>query len=94
MKGCIAKDANGDYLLVPQRGKKVRLSTSGEIAAHLGQQVRLSGAFVDADDADADSARSGGGSSGPGKHHPVREFRVLKVDVISATCPAVPTKKK
>ena len=91
MKGCIAKDQSGNYFLVPPRGKKVQLDASGEITAHIGQQVRLSGAFVDADEPDADSGTK---SNGVGKHHAVREFRVLKVDVITASCPAPPARKK
>lgn len=92
MKGCIAKDESGNYLLVPARGVKVRLNSSDEVARHLGQQVKIGGAFVDADE-------SGGSSPAPdsqaaSKSRVVREFRVVKVDVVSQSCSAPSTKKK
>jgi len=93
MKGCIAREASGAYFLVPQRGKKVQLNSSEDIVSHVDQQVRISGAFVDAYEADAKSSAGGGSSNGTGKR-PVREFHVVKVDVITATCPLLSAKKK
>ena len=86
IKGCIVKDSHGGYLLVPQRGEKVRLNSSGDIANHEGQEVKVSGAFVDAPEP-SDPA--------PGQKAPVvREFRVVKVDVLSTTCTLPAGKKK
>jgi hypothetical protein len=92
MKGCIAKDENGNYLLVPLRGVKVRLNSSDEVSMHVGQQVKLSGAFVDADEPASSSPAAG--SQSASKSGVVREFRVVKVDVLSQSCSAPPTKKK
>jgi hypothetical protein len=92
MKGCITKDDNGNYLLVPPRGVKVRLTSSDEVARHVGQQVKLSGAFVDADEPGASSPAAE--SQSESKSRVVREFRVGKVDVVSQSCSAPPTKKK
>jgi hypothetical protein len=97
MKGCIAKDLDGDLFLVPQHGKRVQLSSSADIGSHVGQQVKLSGAFVDADERDTHESASsgkGGTSSSSSKPHTVREFRVLKLDVLSSTCAPEVSKKK
>ena len=96
MRGCVAKDENGDYLLVPPRGVRVRLNSSDDISRHVGQQVKVSGAFVDADEpSTAPPAGGAAGSSQSGsKTHVVREFRVVKLDVISQTCSAPPARKK
>lgn len=91
MKGCIARDANGNYLLAPPRGVKVKLNSTDDLAKHLGQQVKLSGAFVDAEQP---SSSTPPGSQSAGKPQVVREFRVVKVDVVSQTCNASPSKKK
>ena len=92
MKGCIAKDENGNYLLVPLRGVKVRLNSSDELSRHVGQQVKLSGAFVDADEPATPPPAAE--SQSASKSRVVREFRVAKVDVVSQSCSAPPTKKK
>lgn len=95
MKGCVAKDSDGDYFLVPQHGRRVQLTPSADLGAHVGQQVKLSGAFIDAEEADPKSSDSQGApSAAEGKPHTIREFRVLKVDVLSATCLPTPPKKK
>lgn len=84
MKGCVAKDNHGGYLLVPQKGEKVRLSSSGDLSNYEGQEVKLSGAFVDAQRSDAKPAQEAS---------LIREFHVMKVDVLSTTC-SLPAKKK
>lgn len=95
MKGCVVKDPDGDYFLVPQHGRKVQLTPSADLSTHVGQQVKLSGAFIDAEAADPKPSGSPGApSTADGKPHTIREFRVLKVDVLSAACPAAPPKKK
>jgi hypothetical protein len=95
MKGCVAKDPDGDYFLVPQHGRRVQLTPSAELGTHVGQQVKLSGAFIDAEEPDPRPSGSTSPSSPTdGKPHTIREFRVLKVDVVSAACPATPSKKK
>lgn len=93
MKGCITADSAGNYFLVPRQGKKVQLNTSGEITSHVGQQVKVSGAFVDAQGA-AGSSASGGNPKGKPKERPARELRVVKVDVLAATCPTTAAAKK
>ena len=96
MRGCIAKDEDGNYLLVPPRGVKVRLKDSDDVAARVGEQVKVSGAFIDADEDNSTTQGSSTTSANPNgtsKHHPVREFRVVKIDVISQTCTA-PAKRK
>jgi hypothetical protein len=95
MKGCVVKDPDGNYFLVPQHGRKVLLTPSADLGTHVGQQVKLSGAFVDAEDPDPRSSSSSSTPSATdGKPHMIREFRVLKVDVLSTACPVSPTKKK
>lgn len=90
VKGCIAHDASGDFFLVPQRGAKVPLAASSDVATHANQQVRVHGSFIDAEHADADPADG----QADNKKHIVREFRVVKVDVLSATCPVSASRKK
>jgi hypothetical protein len=95
MKGCVAKDPGGDYFLVPKYGRRVQLTPSADLGAHVGQQVKLSGAFIDAEEPDPQSSISPGTPSATeGKPRTIREFRVLKVDVLSAACPPTPPKKK
>jgi hypothetical protein len=95
MKGCVVKDPDGNYFLVPPHGRKVQLTSSADLGTHVGQQVKLSGAFVDAEEPDPRSSSSQSAPSPTeGKPHTIREFRVLKVDVVSAACPVSPTKKK
>ena len=92
MKGCIAKDENGNYLLVPPHGVKVKLNNSEDVAKHVGQQVKLSGAFVDAEEPTIPPPATG--SHPASKSRVVREFRVVRVDVVSQTCSSPPAKKK
>ena len=92
MKGCITKDENGNYLLTPPRGVQVKLNNSDDVAKHLGQQVRLSGAFVDAPEPSTSSPAAE--SQPASKSRVVREFHVVKVDVVSQTCSSPPSKKK
>lgn len=91
MKGCVTKDENGNFLLTPPRGVKVKLNNSDDVAKHVGQQVKISGAFVDAEEPSASAAA---GSQPASKSRVVREFRVVKVDVISQACSSPPAKKK
>lgn len=96
MRGCIAKDESGNYLLAPPRGVRVRLNSSDELAKHVGQQVKVSGAFIDADEpstATSGSAAGSPNSQSTPKPHVVREFRVTKLDVVSQTC-SVPSPRK
>jgi hypothetical protein len=94
MKGCISKDTGGDYFLVTRRGTKVQLANSADVSSHVDQQVKLSGAFVDAEKPDPDPGASSGNSAETGKNHPAREFRVIKVDVLAPTCSAPAAKRK
>lgn len=95
MKGCVVKDPDGDFFLVPQHGKRMQLAPSPDLGSHVGQQVKLSGAFVDAEEPDPNSSSSPSTPSATdGKPHMIREFRVLKVDVLTSTCPVSPTKKR
>jgi hypothetical protein len=87
MQGCISKDDKGDYVLVPRKGAKVVLSNSADVAGHLGQQVKISGAFVNAKDPlDPSKPQT--------KAQAVHEFRVIKLDVLAQTCSAPAKKKK
>ena len=94
MKGCVVRDSSGAYFLAPQRGTRVSLSSSNEIASHVGQQVRLSGDFIDAEKPDPSSSSPSGSPGTPSAagHHTIREFNVLKVEVLAPTCVA-PKKK-
>lgn len=96
IKGCLSKDANGDYFLVLTHGRKVHLTSSSDVMSHVGQQVKLNGAFIDAPEAETKPATpaSNSQSNARGKQHMVREFRVVKVDMLSATCAAPPVKTK
>jgi hypothetical protein len=94
MKGCVVKNAEGEYFLVSQRGSRVKLDASEDMDAHVGQQVKTTGAFVDThEQGSSGSTASTSGSSSKGVFHPERQFRVLKVDVLSQTCPATASKK-
>jgi hypothetical protein len=95
MKGCVVKTAEGEYFLVSQRGSRVKLDAAEELASHVGQQVRASGAFVDTHEkGPAASAPSTMGSSGRNVLHPEREFHVLKIEVLSQTCATTSAKKR
>ena len=92
MKGCVVKDSKGEYFLVSPRGGKVALNASEDLAAHLGQQVKASGAFIDTHEP-ATAAANTASSTSKGTLHPEREFRVLKIDVLSQSC-APPANKR
>lgn len=94
-RGCISKDSAGNYFLEMSHGRKMQLDNSADIAAHVGQQVRVSGAFVDVSPEDSSSGSQGSspGSKGANPNHAVREFSVMKVDVLASTCPAPPKKR-
>jgi hypothetical protein len=95
MKGCVVKNAEGEYFLVSQRGGRVKLEAAEEMGSHVGQLVRASGAFLDTHEKGSSSAApSTMGSSGKTVLHPEREFRVLKIDVLSQTCVTTPAKKR
>lgn len=96
INGCLSKDASGDYFLALTHGRKVHLTSSGDVASHVGQQVKLSGAFVDAPQEETKPATpaSNSQSDASGKQHTAREFRVVKVDMLSTTCAAPPAKSK
>ncbi len=83
MKGCVVNDGEKGIALISQRGTKIPLSGAEDLSSHIGQQVRASGAFVDKDDSDPNSA-----SKPENKLHPEHEFRVMKIDVLSQTCPS------
>jgi len=95
MRGCLAKDDNGGYVLQWSRSGRVKLSSSEDLAAHLGQQVKIAGAFSDTSEPGPSGSSSGGSGAGSGeKRHGSREFRVLKVDVLSPTCSSAPARKR
>ncbi len=84
MKGCLVNDGEKGVALISQRGSKVPLSGAEDLSSHIGQQVRASGAFVERDD----SSDPKPASKPEGTLHPEREFRVMKIDVLSQTCPS------
>src|SRR3954452_11782763 len=90
MRGCVAQDESGGFELVAQRGNRVRLNSAEDLSSHVGQQVKESVAF-----GNADPGREAVVSVSPvaSKKHSNREFRVTRLDVLSQTCLA-PTKKK
>jgi hypothetical protein len=90
MKGCLLKDNAGAYELQTTHGRKVKLSSSEDLALQVGHQVKLSGAFIDAPEP-ADPVREGSAANGsPGdlkhRHSGVREFQVVKVETAANTC--------
>ena len=91
MRGCITRNDEGQYFLVSQRGAKVQLKSTEDLATRVGQQVRASGAFVDATPATPNI--SGSTSRVTPNLHPEHEFRILKIEVLSETC-SVGKKKK
>ena len=93
IKGCIVRDADGGYFLVSQRGGRVKLLPSEDLAPHIGQQVKTSGAFVDTHKQGESASPSTAGPSSRRAVHPEREFRVLKIDVLSQTCVLIGGKK-
>ena len=93
-RGCISKDSAGNYFLDMSHGRKMQLDASPDIAAHVGQQVKVSGAFVDVStEENSSDSQTSPGSSAANQHHAVREFQVMKVDVLATTCTAPPKKK-
>lgn len=83
LKGCLVRNDENQIILVSQRGSRVPVNSGEDLSIHLGQQVRASGAFVDKDQpADSDSK-----SKTEGSVHSERQFRVLKIEVLSQTCP-------
>ena len=86
MKGCLVKDAENGIVLVSQRGSRVPVSSVEDLSAHIGQQVKASGAFVEKDKDKDDPVDPNSSSKPDDKLHPEHEFRVLKIDVLSPTC--------
>lgn len=93
MRGCIVKDDHG-YLLQPPKGIRVRLDNSDQVTQHVGSQVRVSGAFVDANDDTSPPSSKLPQGNGETPGHRVREFRVVKLDVLSQTCTPAGGKKR
>ena len=90
MRGCLNKNDEGEYFLVPQRGPKVELKSTQDLGPHVGRQVKASGSFIDPAGSPPHSASAP--PSSPGKDIHDHEFRVLKIEVVSESCPA-PKKK-
>ena len=91
MRGCLGKNDRGEYFLAPQRGPKVQLRSAEDLAAHVGQQVKASGAFIDPPGSAPHSSSSPAIDPSKDIAHD-HEFRVLKIEVVSQSCPAA--KKK
>ena len=87
MRGCISKNDEGEYFLVPQRGTKVQLRSAEDLAPHVGQQVKVSGSFIDPP-ASPPRASTSPEISAPNDIHHDHEFHVLKIDILSPSCPA------
>jgi hypothetical protein len=91
MRGCLLK-ANDGYELQNTRGRKVKLSSSEDLAPEVGHEVKLSGSFVDAPDpADPGGASAGAkGLSGTKTRRAVaREFQVIKVESLANACKTI-----
>lgn len=94
MKGCLIKDESGAYILQTQRNAKVKLDSAEDLGSRLGRQIRVTGAFEDAQSGGNDAAPTGPAHSNSNAHetlHSVHAFRVFRVDVLSQTC--TPRKK-
>jgi Protein of unknown function (DUF5818) len=100
MRGCVRQDENGSggFVLQTARGHRVRLNSLEDLTTHVGQEVKVSGGFVDAKDPSDDSSASGStttpGSASSAKANPNREFKVVKLETVSTTCPAVKSNKR
>lgn len=86
MKGCLTKDENGVYVLQTQRNAKVKLDSAEDLAPRVGRQIKVTGAFVDAQSGSSSTAAAANRSNSSEKSHSVRAFRVFRVDVLSQTC--------
>ena len=98
MRGCVSKDEDpsGRFLLQTARGHRVRLNSIEDLTNHVGQEVKVSGGFVDVDDPVSQSSASGSttpGSASVAKSNPNREFKVVKLEVVSSTCPVKSNKR-
>lgn len=82
MKGCVVNDGEKGIALISQRGTKIPLSGAEDLSTHIGQQVRASGAFVEKDESSDPATKP------ENKLRPEHEFRVIKIDVLSQTCPS------
>jgi hypothetical protein len=94
MKGCLIKDESGAYILQTQRNAKVRLDSLEDLGSRVGRQIRVTGAFEDAQSGGNDAAPRGPAHPNPNARetlHSVHAFRVFRVDVLSQTC--TPRKK-
>jgi hypothetical protein len=81
MKGCLQKSDDGSYYLLSQRGTRVALEGAEDFSSHVGQQVKASGAFLDTKEENSNAEPAA-------KLHHEHDFRVIKIDVVSQTCPA------
>lgn len=72
LKGCV-QSQNGSYMLEEHGGKMVNLSSSQDLAAHVGHTVKVHGSY-----ATSDSAATSGSSA--------KTFNVSSVDAVSDTC--------
>lgn len=98
MRGCVSKDedANRGFLLQTPRGHRVRLNSLEDLTTHIGQEVKVTGGFVDVDDPVSQSSASGSttpGGASVAKSNPNREFKVVKLEVVSSTCPVKSNKR-
>jgi hypothetical protein len=90
MRGCLSRDASGAYLLQTQRGEKVKLNSAEDLTSHVGQQVKVSGSFVNPN---AGRPHSSSSPKQLPKREGMPEFQTVKVDVLAQTC-TVPSPKK
>ena len=87
MKGCLIQDESGAYFLQTPRSAKVKLESAEDLASRVGRQVKVTGAFVEAQPGSS-SAANHANSNLWEKSHSSRVFRVFRIDVLSQTCNA------
>jgi len=88
LTGCLAKNAAGTgYMLTNGRYKKgVEVTSSEDLAAHIGHEVKLMGAWEKPSTAEA----GGAGAKG----HEMKTFNATEVKHISDTCKTTGAKKE
>jgi hypothetical protein len=83
LTGCLAKDAAGSgFMLTNGRHKQgVAVTSSEDLSAHVGHEVKLMGTW------EKPTSDAAGGGAGP-KGHEMRSFTATKVNHIADTCKA------
>ncbi len=79
LKGCIESSGAGQYTLAEKGGKSVTLSSTEDLSAHVGHEVKVHGSYSGSSASATSSGSSANANAG-------ETFSVTKVDMVSEQC--------